>query len=195
MKRFISTIIGWVLLLASVFTSVPTQAQDDNQLLPFIYYYSYKTDSWIIERADGSDGFLLGEGLNCGRIERATWSPSGNWLLWHCASSGNEFAARWIAVSLDNHQIVTTLGLFDDLRSSTSVQWSPTGDDRLLVSALAKPRKPGEEPQPQPGVYVIDPYQDRFVLEMTFDAFLDCAEWSPDSRYVSLTAALKTNRQ
>jgi hypothetical protein len=183
-KRSISIIILSALLLASVFSLAPTQAQDNIQSWPFIYYYSYKTGSWIIERADGSDGFAFGAGLNCGTIDSADWSPSGRWLLWHCNQREYYWTNRWIAVSADNSRRVTALDPFNDLFDDyVSARWSPTSD-LILVNTIYRPSAPEQKPEWGPGVYVIDANRDEIVLQVTFDSLIDRAEWSPDGRYV-----------
>ena len=50
---------------------------------PYIYYYSDWLDSFVIERADGSDSRLFGEGLipdKTDMIGGGGWSPSGEWF-------------------------------------------------------------------------------------------------------------------
>ncbi len=177
----------FVIVLVVLLSTMPllqVRAEGDVEPWPFVYYYSYWTGSWIIERADGSDGFALGAGLNCGRIVDADWSPSGHWLLWHCSNRDIDFTNRWIAVSADDSQRVTALDLFKDLRDDyASAQWSPT-DDLVLVNTLVRPPATDQAPEWGPGLYVIDANQDAIALEVTFDTPIDRAEWSPDGRFV-----------
>lgn len=89
------------------------------------------------------------------------------------------------AVDLSGGETITMLTLFAGFPTKPRLEWSPAGDDRLLVSTIFKLHRFAEKLQSGPGVYVIDAEQDTFVLEETFDAFVDCAEWSPDGRFVA----------
>jgi WD40 repeat protein len=184
MRRSMYTIMLVVLVLASILPLASAQGLDESQPWPFIYYYSYKTGSWIVERADGSDGFAFGAGLNCGMIWEGNWSPSGRWLLWNCENREYRYANRWIAVRGDDSQRVTALDWFNDLLDDYAfARWSPT-DDLILVYTLYRPPAPDQRPEWGPGVYIIDAAQDKMIVQMTFDVLIDHAEWSPDGRYV-----------
>src|SRR5689334_15272750 len=58
-----------------------------DELAPFIYYAA--KNGYIIERADGTDSHILGEGMTVEPTQfDASWSPSGAWLAWRGSDSG-----------------------------------------------------------------------------------------------------------
>ncbi len=178
MKRLASVAVLLIVSLAGV----PARAQTDSSPLPYIYYYAEQNLGLIVERADGSDRFLVPFEPGC---HLSSWSPSGRWMLEYCDDDDPATAGRALAVSLAGDPAITTLALFDDFPTAPTFRWSPTGEDRLLVRTLFSPRQPGGDVQAQPGLYVIDFSQDRLVLEKTFEDFPECAEWSPDGRFIA----------
>ena len=184
MKRFARIIFTLVILLTGTPLLNQVQGQGDDRPWPYMMYYSYKTGSWIIERADGTDGFAFGAGLNCGWIRAVDWSSSGRWLSWGCVnrSGYGDLHDRWIAVRADDSERVTALDSFTNLYDDFArARWSPGQDDLLMVNTVYRP---GEAREWGPGVYIIDVNQDRVIQEVTFDVLVDRADWSPDGRFV-----------
>lgn len=111
------------LLLLSAIVLMPIHAQDN--LPPYIYYYSNALNAFVIERADGSDSRLLGQDVIPRRgnyfIQGPGWSPDGNWLAW---SGGGNHAIH--VNGIDRLEIL-------DVFANATMHWSP--DSRwMLVS-------------------------------------------------------------
>jgi len=49
-----------LLIVLALGLPTPTHAQSD---APYIYYYSDLLKGWVIERADGTDGRVIGQGI------------------------------------------------------------------------------------------------------------------------------------
>lgn len=110
----------------------PTHAQSD---APYIYYYSDLLKGWVIERADGTDGRVIGVGLNVsGEIfTDVAFSHSGRWLAGRSGNWGAEGApmgydSGW-AIRVDNRKRFV---LPNGSRSVLALHWSPT--EELLFS-------------------------------------------------------------
>ena len=61
-------------------TDSPTTEDD----VPYIYYYSNVLNGIVIERADGTDSRIIGQGLvdeDVAAIYGPGWSPDGRWVL------------------------------------------------------------------------------------------------------------------
>lgn len=138
MKRLI-TLIG-VLLFANL-PLIPTassHAQDTSDV-PYIYYYSEVLNSFVVERADGTDPHLLGADLmpeDPAGINGAGWSPSGEWLAWR-VWNGDFGIVRNLpfAINIDGTRRLTSLDEF----ITAELKWSPNPDllgDILMVTGL-----------------------------------------------------------
>src|SRR5688572_18563127 len=99
-----------------------------DELAPFIYYES--KDGYVIERADGTDSHILGEGLTLEAAQAyASWSPSGAWLAWRgydlggCGSSPDPVDSLYLA------------GIGGEYRfpfQQVAYKWSPMKDHLVL---------------------------------------------------------------
>lgn len=120
----IGTFIRWTLLTillggAGLHT---TSAQD---AAPYLYYFHPDVNAWVIERADGKDSRLLGQGLSDENTNAAegSWSYSGKWFAWMTRyitgpSPGNP---KWYAVSTDGLHAVN---MNEQLRNVEFIQWA-----------------------------------------------------------------------
>lgn len=142
------------LLLWPVF-SVSAQAPAPSA--PFIFYFSDVLNSFVIERADGSDSSQFAEKLfseGIWIINNASWSPSGRWFAFTALGRGRGLPSKNIAfiVSVDEKTVIP-------LRAD-SLFWSPSSD--LLFN--------------QVGSYlgVFDPQKNRVVFEHSFEGSLSC---------------------
>lgn len=120
MRRLLSLLLLAILLM-------PVHAQDN--LPPYIYYYSNALNAFVVERADGSDSRLLGQGLMAIQrdllVSGPGWSPDGNWLAWSALGS--------FVVHANGVDRLERLDAF----ASATMHWSP--DSRwLLVSGHLK---------------------------------------------------------
>jgi WD40 repeat protein len=101
--------------LLMLLIAAPASAQDE--MIPYIHYFSPLDDGLVIERADGADSRLIpdvGDGV-------PNWSPSGAWMV------------------IDHRTIIRTDGTrraafpqATELMSSGDTQWAPE-DDLLLI--------------------------------------------------------------
>ena len=94
----IRLLLALVIFLSTVLTTFPqpeqislAQNQDES---PFIYYFSINHQVFLIERADGTDSWLLGEGImpdDHTFMFDTRWSPSGKWFAWWSSDSWRKF--------------------------------------------------------------------------------------------------------
>ncbi|HLY26864.1 MAG TPA: hypothetical protein VKQ72_11025, partial [Aggregatilineales bacterium] len=120
-------------VMAALAANVPAHAQ--GQDVPYLYYFDYKSSSFVVERADGSDLRILGDGLMSSHVGYAIagpgWSPSGRWFAWTAAESGpyhNGYFKPY-AIRADGQRRVT---LLDDFTEG-QLAWAPQ-DDLLLLA-------------------------------------------------------------
>lgn len=130
----IAVVVGAIQAATLKPSVVMGQAGGDGSDAPYLYYFSGDLNAWVIERADGSDRRLLGQGLMPEETNNATgygWSPSGKWFAWTSfnvirsypyTNSKYEAVRRWLVNIEDGTQIsIDRAGV-----------WSPT-EDLLLV--------------------------------------------------------------
>jgi hypothetical protein len=130
--RILAPFIILISLFAAHFAAINVVAQESDA--PFIYYFSRNDHAIIIERADGTDRYLIGEQVNKEIVLDIQWSPSGEWLAWITTDYQSydyfdPYAAEiWVARydGTDLFQVT-----FDNLLPSL-LEWSPT-EDWLLV--------------------------------------------------------------
>jgi hypothetical protein len=127
----------WLFTLTIAFAILPVQAQDE-ELPPYLYYYSDVLNAFVIERADGTDSRVIGGGLMPSETNHVVidpgWSPSGNWLAWTSGTyifDQRIYQRPWI-VSADGSQRIS---LLDEVRDINDIKWSPT-EDLLFVSDI-----------------------------------------------------------
>lgn len=134
-------------LWLGVFVS-PCQAQEPAN--PYIYYYSDTFNAFIIERADGTDTRVLGDGLmpwpeedQAMEVDGPGWSPSGRWFAWTYAYvdayGGRSEICNPLIVSADGS---TRLTLLDGL-CGVRLAWA-SDRDVLFVAAHEAERIPRE---------------------------------------------------
>jgi WD40 repeat protein len=108
---------------------------------PYIYYFSDDLNAFIIERADGTDTRVLGDGLmalagDAQHIHVAGpgWSPSGQWFAWTAAQvrEGGLGKVRYrpYIMNADGTQRLT---LLDHLRDA-ELAWASDEDVLFVVS-------------------------------------------------------------
>jgi hypothetical protein len=106
---------------------------DSGSDAPYIYYYSSEHDAFVIERADGTDTHLLGEGTS-GGVDGPGWSPSGKWFAWTTSNyiiNGYIDSQRAHAISTDGTRHLTWL----DDKEFSRVQMIWARDTDLLFVA------------------------------------------------------------
>jgi WD40 repeat protein len=153
MRKLALVLISFALLLSTISLPAPgiSQAQDAPSDAPFIYYYSPLYHAFIIERADGTDARLLGEGLQPDNYANASWgdfSPSGRWFAWTARAS--EQVRNWrlvapsavFAVRADGSRSVEERRLGEALAILEPVafaEWSPTEDLLAVLHYVGDP--------------------------------------------------------
>jgi hypothetical protein len=145
-----------LLLVIALGLPAPSRAQSD---APYIYYYSDLLKAWVIERADGTDGRVIGQGLSgdLNLYEDINWSSSGRWMSWRAAMLGPYSISgyqRW-AVRTDGSKSITQLSNLSG--ALYSLTWSPTED--LLAANYVELSYPRFIIH----VFIIDPETDSIV--------------------------------
>ncbi|MEL6526591.1 MAG: hypothetical protein AAFQ07_12870 [Chloroflexota bacterium] len=132
-----STIFYLILLL--VFTSACSPTNTSEMRLPaddtpYIWWYADSENAFVVERADGTDSRLIGEGIVPDEhdvLEDVAFSPSGEWFTWRSTvfGHGNPPHIRSLVRVRDN----TRSNLLDDFHDIRMLHWSPT-EDWLFVA-------------------------------------------------------------
>jgi hypothetical protein len=149
------------------------RGQDSFSDAPYLYYYSDDLMAFVIERADGTDSRVFGDGLmkltgeawlqpfapegrHSLHIEGPGWSPSGQWFAWTAAERQN-LGGPWIRswyqmylINVDGTRLPTPL---DDHRE-VWLAWAPNDDVLLMVSHYVELLTLPTEATPQPPGYI-----------------------------------------
>jgi WD40 repeat protein len=116
-------------------------AQESSEDIPYIYYYDNDLYVFVIERANGEDRHVLGEGLMPTASENPLefhvdgpgWSPSGEWFAWTATDNwGFESIPTYRPYVVHAADNVPFTGL--DALEDVELAWSPN-EDLLLVGA------------------------------------------------------------
>ncbi len=128
------TRLAAILLIIFVLGSTHSiQAQPDTPP-PYLYYYSQLLGGLIIERADGTDSRQIAADVippNMSGLNGPGWSPSGKYFAANGFNYGDYNASSQGSYLIDTqgHRVFDWL---DDIKFA-SMQWSPNGDDWLLI--------------------------------------------------------------
>jgi len=162
-----------VIILPVFLAPDPRQPASD---APYIYYYADKLNSFVVERADGTETRLLGKGLTKTDKEFALtgpgWSPSGRWFAWRSLESslgGSILATYAYSVHIGTDKRLTVL----DKLPGARLVWSPTKDILFVVSASFEKPKPIPEESSASGnsrleLAVIDADVDQIIYSETY---------------------------
>lgn len=119
-------LMRYSLILFVLLLGFPGAAQEAP---PYIYYYSFQHNAFIVERADGTEVRAFGTVPHAGplsRIEGPGWSPDGQW-----------FAYSWVPSEFYNgayiHMLTNSVIELDGLFFIGQMAWSPDSS-KLLVS-------------------------------------------------------------
>jgi WD40 repeat protein len=119
---------------------------------PFVQYLSPRLNALVIERADGTDSRVIGEGLmpeGANYLSGAGWSPSGEWLAVTAVNRGAygvSHERRSLLIELENDRALDILDNYDE----AYLRWSPTEDLLLVVAAENPPEVNETGPTPTP---------------------------------------------
>lgn len=165
-----------VLAILATFITAPSAAAED---IPYLYYYSDLLNSFVIERADGTDSRTLAADVM--PIEHLImsgpgWSPSGRWFAWTSSEyrgPGYAPAQGWIVSADGNHRLT----LLDHVQDVQAMLWSPA-DDMLFVVESSYP------PQDDTKVcYLIDVEAEEVIASFELVGVYDAA-WSRNGEFV-----------
>lgn len=183
MKRLL--LFLWFCLL----TLSPALAQDNlTDDIPYIYYYSTPLNGIVIERADGSDSRIIGQGLvddpYLYRVYGPGWSPDSEWFAWWVADPLNYYpeAGQGYAVSSDGQN---RLQMLDSFACVVSMKWHPT-HPLLLVGGFLEKDVDGMCPQATSSSRLFSYWlfdldtQNRVAVFNTFNENLIFLNWLPD---------------
>lgn len=134
-----------------------TESFDDAKA-PFIQYYSPTLRGMVIERADGTDTRIIGQGDVASEsqiIVGPGWSPRGDWFAWYSTDVGIRTAKAHI-FKADNSRRVTVL---DGMTDINQMAW--VGNKNWLLAANLI--NPGHHHSESTDFFVIDAAQDRVI--------------------------------
>ncbi|MBZ0319982.1 MAG: hypothetical protein K8L91_26460 [Anaerolineae bacterium] len=125
-KRWVAVVVIVLVMVGAMQAAtlrpsvVRGQAGGEDSDAPYLYYFSDDLNAWVIERADGTDRRLLGQGLAMEEANTASgiWSPSGEWFRW--SSSTYTKQDPWATPKNSNWQYWRT--------DASNVTHSSTGD-------------------------------------------------------------------
>ncbi len=138
-KRWVAVVVIVVVMVGAMQAAtirpsvVNGQAGGENSDAPYLYYFSNDLNAWVIERADGTDRRLLGQGLMPDELDEVYgpgWSPTGKWFAWQGTKRsflGPEPTPHAWIVSADGQTLAAE---FTDV---AEMHWSPTEDLLFLV--------------------------------------------------------------
>jgi hypothetical protein len=158
-RLIIRLLIGLLPILLIVLLHTPfTHAEQALSDAPYLYYYSNEVRAIIVERADGTDSRILGDGLaSTGYYDNlidAGWSPSGQWLAWTANGRGCEQKGLVCPVGSanvirsDGSQRLTT---FDSWVGGVTFHWAENAD-LLFAAQLVLEKFPDTTQEPQDGM-------------------------------------------
>lgn len=180
-----------LILVILIQTDVYAQSEDN----PFLYYYSFQQEAFIVERVDGSDsrilaGYTLPEqhivaADGIGIIDGDGWSASGKWFAWTSRTTAG-------AGGLQNAFLVNREGsrrtLFSDEVFQINMRWSPS-EDLLLLSSISDWEEEGLQ-----DITIYDATTDEILLESTWKGIagnaarpIERVNWSPNGKYIALS--------
>jgi WD40 repeat protein len=118
-----------------------SSAQHNEANNPYIYYYAQDLNAFVVERADGKDRRIFGEGLTESVpgtrlvMDGPGWSPSREWFAWtvdYASFIGYrpQLVPRAYVVRADSTQRLTLLDEVDNAK----IAWSPKRDLLLMAS-------------------------------------------------------------
>lgn len=133
------------LVLAICFSnSTTSKVISQSSDAPFLYYYAYAEEAFIVEQADGSKRdvmieYELPEPKNLYHIIGDGWSPSGKWFVWSVDALDSFYTDAKPVVYLkhrDNELFSSVALLQRDF--VTDIKWSPTNDILLIRSGTVR---------------------------------------------------------
>lgn len=165
-----------VLTILGTSTTAPSADSED---IPYLYYYSDLLNSFVIERADGTDSRTLAADVM--PVEHLImrgpgWSPSGRWFAWTSSEyrgPGYAPAQGWIVSADGTHRIT----LLDHVQDVQAMLWSPAGDILFVVESSYPPQDDTKV------CYLIDVQAEIVITSFELVGMHDAA-WSRNGEFV-----------
>lgn len=144
---------------------------------PYIYYFSDILHAFVIERADGTDSRVIGEGIipkNHNAIENAVWSPSGRWFAFSSFHESSHSRTPRQA------NVISTDGKIAIPFEEGWMSWSPVNDLLLHVTY--------NNDSARVRLYDFDNYQKIFDQPIKGGPCYYCygTQWNPDGSQVAI---------
>ena len=171
-----AALLNLILLLILPMTSqTATVAPPDDAPAPYIYYYSEALNGIVIERADGTDSRIIGQGLvdeDVNFIYGPGWSADGTWFAWRTTWEG--INGKGYVISADGKSQLDMLSRFPVVNS---MLWHPT-ENILLVYMWIFPSR-----YPIASYWVIDANTQKRLATFSIDSWLENAGSSAPNIY------------
>jgi hypothetical protein len=137
MKRFLLTLLFLLLSPVHAQDTGSSPAQDD---IPYIYYYSGALNGIVIERADGTDSRIIGQGVvdeDVYRIYGPGWSPDGRWFAWRVWTPDGYYGSpgKGYVISADGQTVLEMTSRFPCVNS---MLWHPRENILLVYGNMTK---------------------------------------------------------
>lgn len=197
-----------MILTACAVSEVPPVALtlETTSTVPYLYYYSSLLDTFVVERADGQDGFTLGQDILevSGRMQGMAWSNTGKWLAWWGNLYGrppgpSQIANIWVIRVDGSGQTSVFTPIEQETIRLIDAVWSPT-DDRLLVAYTRSECRSYDDVM---YVRIYDAGQGEILLDSAMNTSLrSCGgghlpnvfRWSPDGHAFAYPYELKNGQ-
>ncbi len=127
-----------LVILAVTTTSLSVQAQPDPSQ-PYIYYYSQLLGGLIIEHPDGTDSRQIAADVippNMSGLAGPGWSPSGKYFAAYGIPSNDDSARVPYLIDTKGQN---QAGWLHNVTVTSFMQWSPNGEDILLIEGVYNP--------------------------------------------------------
>ncbi|MCI0709083.1 MAG: hypothetical protein L0154_02875 [Chloroflexi bacterium] len=180
MSKISLALIGVALLFSGLHTG---RAQEPE--IPYLYYYSFQDQGFIIERADGSNQHLLSAPLRSSDhnlMGGPGWSPSGKWLAWWSRpDAGNitRTSAVGYIFSADGQE---QLDLLDDVNNIIDMAWSPGGDYLSVLTTSS-----ADNTFDSYGVYLFDVNARQMIAHYEVQQGVGLnMQWAPDGQTLAV---------
>lgn len=163
-----------VVLALSLLLLQPVIAQNTSlsSHIPYIYYYSDILNGVVIERADGTDSRLIGDGFMSRPSEEVgnfRWSPTGRWLAWGRVAhtiAGTYYGEVYTAAIDGRAASVST-----QFACVKTLVWHQTLDLLLLVGSVN--RIYGHCDPTLDTFWLIDPETNTLLTSVTIEAYFN----------------------
>jgi len=168
-----------LLIIVTLGIAAPLQAQSDSQP-PYLYYYSRLLGGLIIERADGTDSRQIAADIippNMSGLAGPGWSPSGKYFVASGVDLGdyNPSIQGTYLIDTQGHRVIDN---FDRNITAYQMEWSPTGEDWLLVTGVRGRGKGGLGDEPF-GFWLVDVKAKTIAAEYVGNFYVQPNESTP----------------